>query len=352
MLLRQTKRNEEKRREKREEKTTEIFFIKKKSGEKSTKFNERNSVLVKLKHLTQHTTLLRVLRRKKQTKCVEDLKKKNKETANKKMSTHALLLDELSGFKGEGNTKLTVDVILESNQQLNAIGEYELDLQKKGIKTIENLGGTCDQFDSIDLSKNEIIKLEGFPKLKRLHTINLNENKIEKINGTNLSENVPKLEWLMLQNNKIRNLVDIDELGKMKRLRCVILKGNPVCALENYRAYCVYKLNDGLRMLDFERVYAKEREEAKKMFEGDDGKAAKAKTFTVGKRGGRDEEDEEEKDDESKKKKKGKKGKKHDEAELAKIKAAIANATTLEEITLLEKAMETGVLPSEYNKNE
>jgi hypothetical protein len=72
----------------------------------------------------------------------------------------------------------------------------------------------------------------------------------------------------------------------------------------------------------------------------------------VGKRGGRDEEDEEEKDDESKKKKKGEKGKKHDEAELAKIKAAIANATTLEEITLLEKAMETGVLPSEYNKNE
>ena len=131
-------------------------------------------------------------------------------------------------------------------------------MQKKGIKTIENLGGTCDQFDSIDLSKNEIIKLEGFPKLKRLHTINVNENKIEKINGTNLSENVPKLEWLMLQNNKIRNLVDIDELGKMKSLRDD-LKGNPVCALENYRAYCVYKLNDGLRMLDFERVYAKER---------------------------------------------------------------------------------------------
>ncbi len=350
--MRQTKRNEEKRREEKRRKNNRESLFKKKSGEKSTKFKRKKFCPRKIETLdTTHHTITSTTR-KKQTKCVEDLKKKNKETANKKMSTHALLLDELSGFKGEGNTKLTVDVILESNQQLNAIGEYELDLQKKGIKTIENLGGTCDQFDSIDLSKNEIIKLEGFPKLKRLHTINLNENKIEKINGTNLSENVPKLEWLMLQNNKIRNLVDIDELGKMKRLRCVILKGNPVCALENYRAYCVYKLNDGLRMLDFERVYAKEREEAKKMFEGDDGKAAKAKTFTVGKRGGRDEEDEEEKDDESKKKKKGKKGKKHDEAELAKIKAAIANATTLEEITLLEKAMETGVLPSEYNKNE
>ena len=64
-----TKRNEEKRREKREEKTTEIFFSKKKIGEKSTKFNERNSVfLVKLKHLTRNTPhYLRVLRRKKQT---------------------------------------------------------------------------------------------------------------------------------------------------------------------------------------------------------------------------------------------------------------------------------------------
>ena len=51
-----TKRNEEKRREKREEKTTEKVFSKKNQGEKSTKFNERNSVLlVKLKHLTHNT---------------------------------------------------------------------------------------------------------------------------------------------------------------------------------------------------------------------------------------------------------------------------------------------------------
>ena len=78
------------------------------------------------------------------------------------MSTHALLLDELSG-KDEGNTKLTVDVILESNQRLNAIGEYELDVQKKGIKTIENLGGTCDQFDSIDLIIRLIIRIENVP---------------------------------------------------------------------------------------------------------------------------------------------------------------------------------------------
>ena len=280
--------------------------------------------------------------RRRRRRTLSLLKKKKKKTKTKTMSP------PFDGFGGaeeeEDEGKLTVDAILESEQRMNAVGDYELDLSSRGIKEIENLGGTCDQFDSIDFSKNEIVKLEGFPKLRRLHTINASENKIEKINGTNVSENVPKLEWLMLQNNKIRNLVDIDEIAKMKRLKCLIMKGNPVCAVENYRAYCIYKLNDGLKMLDYERIYAKEREQAKKMFGEDDGKAAKAKTFTVGKRGGRDEEEEE------KEAKKTKKKPKNNAAELAKIKAAIANATTLEEIAMLEKAMETGKMPSEYNK--
>ena len=280
--------------------------------------------------------------RRRRRRTLSLLKKKKKKTKTKTMSP------PFDGFGGaeeeEDEGKLTVDAILESEQRMNAVGDYELDLSSRGIKEIENLGGTCDQFDSIDFSKNEIVKLEGFPKLRRLHTINASENKIEKINGTNVSENVPKLEWLMLQNNKIRNLVDIDEIAKMKRLKCLIMKGNPVCAVENYRAYCIYKLNDGLKMLDYERIYAKEREQAKKMFGEDDGKAAKAKTFTVGKRGGGDEEEEEEEA------KKTKKKPKNNAAELAKIKAAIANATTLEEIAMLEKAMETGKMPSEYNK--
>ena len=140
--------------------------------------------------------------------------------------------------------------------------------------------------------------------------------------------------------------MDIDEIAKMKRLKCLIMKGNPVCAVENYRAYCIYKLNDGLKMLDYlTHSRMKEREQAKKMFGEDDGKAVKAKTFTVGKRGGRD--DDEEEEDEAKK---TKEKPKNNAAELAKIKAAIANATTLEEIAMLEKAMETGKMPSEYNK--
>lgn len=43
---------------------------------------------------------------------------------------------------------------------------------------IEHLGATLDQFDSLDLSDNDIRKLDGFPLLKRLNTLLLNHNPI------------------------------------------------------------------------------------------------------------------------------------------------------------------------------
>lgn len=39
-----------------------------------------------------------------------------------------------------------------------------------------------DQFDTIDLSDNEIVKLENFPYLNRLGTLLLNSNRITRIN--------------------------------------------------------------------------------------------------------------------------------------------------------------------------
>lgn len=40
-----------------------------------------------------------------------------------------------------------------------------------------------DQFDCIDLSDNEIVKLENFPYLNRLGTLLLNNNRITRINS-------------------------------------------------------------------------------------------------------------------------------------------------------------------------
>ncbi len=38
-----------------------------------------------------------------------------------------------------------------------------------------------NQFDSIDLSDNAIVKLEGFPRLLRLKQILLNNNRVSRI---------------------------------------------------------------------------------------------------------------------------------------------------------------------------
>lgn len=46
------------------------------------------------------------------------------------------------------------------------------------IPVLENLGATLDQFDTIDLSDNEVRKLDGFPLLKRLKTVLMNNNRI------------------------------------------------------------------------------------------------------------------------------------------------------------------------------
>jgi len=101
--------------------------------------------------------------------------------------------------------RLSTELILSSRQYMNACDEYEIDLRGNKIGVIENLGGTENQFDSIDLSENEIVKLEGFPLLPRLKTLTLNNNRISRI-SKNLEASIPNLETLVLTGNRINNL--------------------------------------------------------------------------------------------------------------------------------------------------
>lgn len=130
----------------------------------------------------------------------------------------------------EDMVRLTADLIWKSPHFFNAIKERELDLRGNKIAVIENLGATevhnliffpsflfpliferiyrydsvfiCasfikkfilvflnlqwiflqDQFDTIDLSDNEIVKLENVPYLNRLGTMLINNNRITRIN--------------------------------------------------------------------------------------------------------------------------------------------------------------------------
>jgi U2 small nuclear ribonucleoprotein A' len=117
--------------------------------------------------------------------------------------------------------RLTPELILRSPQYMNPVNQYEIDLRANRVAAIENLGATevraplqgrgaaatavalgaasaaaravaqaCpfplllllqNQFDSIDLSDNSIVRLEGFPKLPRLQCLHLSNNRINRI---------------------------------------------------------------------------------------------------------------------------------------------------------------------------
>ncbi|MCD7458481.1 hypothetical protein HAX54_038356 [Datura stramonium] len=117
-----------------------------------------------------------------------------------------------------------------------------------------------DQFDTVDLSDNEIVKLENFPYLNRLGTLLMNNNRITRINP-NIGEFLPKLHTLILTSNRLTNLVEIDPLASLPKLKVLSLLDNNITKRPNYRLYVIHKLKS-LRLLDFRKVKQKERLEA------------------------------------------------------------------------------------------
>ncbi|KAK6923286.1 hypothetical protein RJ641_011590 [Dillenia turbinata] len=236
--------------------------------------------------------------------------------------------------------RLTADLIWKSPHFFNAIKERELDLRGNKIAVIENLGATEDQFDTIDLSDNEIVKLENFPYLNRLGTLILNNSRITRINP-NIGEFLPKLHTLVLTNNRLVNLVEIDPLASLTKLQFLSLLDNNVTKKPNYRLYVIYRLKQ-LRLLDFRKVKHKERLEAEKLYVSKEAleevKAEPAKTFIPG---------ESPKVQEAPKEDEVPKVVAPTPEQIIAIKAAIVNSQTLEEVARLEKALKTGQLPAD-----
>ncbi|KAM0886485.1 hypothetical protein ACQ4PT_029603 [Festuca glaucescens] len=148
--------------------------------------------------------------------------------------------------------RLNADLIWKSPHFFNAIKERELDLRSNKIAVIENLGATEDQFDTIDLSDNEIVKLENFPFMNRLGTLLINNNRITRINP-NLGEFLPKMHTLVLTNNRLTTLAEIDPLASLPKLQYLSLLDNTVTKQPDYRLYVIHKLKH-LRLLDFKKV--------------------------------------------------------------------------------------------------
>ncbi|XP_047436260.1 U2 small nuclear ribonucleoprotein A' [Mugil cephalus] len=228
--------------------------------------------------------------------------------------------------------KLSAELIEQAAQYTNPVKDRELDLRGYKIPVLENLGATLDQFDTIDLSDNEIRKLDGFPLLKRLKTLLMNNNRICRI-GENLEHCLPSLTELVLTNNNIQELGDLDTLATVKSLSLLSLLRNPVTNKKHYRLYVINKIPQ-IRVLDFQKVKLKERQEAEKMFKGKRGAqlakdiARRSKTFTPGEAA------------QPEKKRTG-----PSQADVEAIKNAIANASSLAEVERLKGMLQAGQIP-------
>ncbi|KAJ3022099.1 U2 small nuclear ribonucleoprotein A' [Thoreauomyces humboldtii] len=237
--------------------------------------------------------------------------------------------------------KLNYDVLVNAHSFINAIKDRELDLRGLKIPLIENLSITKDGNDVIDFTDNDIRRLEGFPTMPRLKSLLLANNRISRID-VELAKQLPNLVALILSNNLIEDTGDLDPLGAFENLVWLSLTDNPVATRKHYRHYVIHRCPK-VRILDFRKVKEKERQEAAALFSGPDGialaaslsskhagnKNAGSNTFEPG--------------EALKRASKPFQGPSPEEA--AKIRAAIAAATTLDEVTRLEKLLTGGVVP-------
>lgn len=143
------------------------------------------------------------------------------------------------------------------------------------------------------------------------------------------------MESLILTGNHLEELSDIDPLVTLENLTSLSLLHNPITAKPHYRLYVVYKLPQ-LRLLDFRKIKMKEKEEAKALFKSKKGKeiqkeiSKRAKMFVPG----------------------GNlpnvaKSKGLSEQEVRKIREAIANAGSLEEVERLQRLLQAGQIPGQ-----
>jgi U2 small nuclear ribonucleoprotein A' len=198
------------------------------------------------------------------------------------------------------------------------------------IALIENLGVTRDSFDSIDLSDNEIRKLESFPLLKRLQNLYLNNNHLSSIDPA-VGNSLPNLETLILTNNYIRELDQLEPLKNFKNLKTLSLLDNLVTKRDNYRLY-VINLIPSLKTLDFQKIKKQERERAEKFATEKEEGAQQVKTFIPG--AGTNMRSDETMNELS-------------ASDIEKIKKAIENAKTIQEVQRYNEALIQRKMPKD-----
>ncbi|KAG6820753.1 hypothetical protein H0H93_012017 [Arthromyces matolae] len=236
--------------------------------------------------------------------------------------------------------KLTPELLAQASAGLNPVKERQLDLRGYKIPTIENLG---DQHDAIDFTDNSIVTLGNFPLLKRLQTLLLANNRITTISSS-IHLSVPNLTTLVLTNNTIAELGDLEPLRELRHLKYLSLIGNPVREKKWYREWLAWRF-PGLRVLDFQRIRDKERQAGKALFVTPDGLPTALATAIQTTITTQTSKVQLTTDEPKPAMPSGKAGRLMSKEDQERVKAAIAKATSVEEIRKLERSLREGYLP-------
>ena len=184
--------------------------------------------------------------------------------------------------------RLTADLLLSVSGYLNTNKERECSLRGLKVPAIENLAVMQDQYSSIDLTDNEVKKLDNFPLMNRIETLMLANNHISKL-SVSLGKQLPNLQNLVLTNNRIGHLNELKHLVKCSNLKHLSCLDNPVSTHSHYRLYVIYYLSSGvdpspknkneegdvlpnLKTLDFQKITVKERASAIELFTSEVGR--------------------------------------------------------------------------------
>jgi len=141
---------------------------------------------------------------------------------------------------------------MEKRIQLERRGRKESQITELNLDNCKSthILGLNDEYTSLEtlsLINVGLTTLKGFPKLPKLKTLELSDNRIS--NGLNYLETSPNLVYLNLSGNKIKDLDELKPLESFKNLSVLDLFNNEATSVENYREK-IFAMLPSLKYLD------------------------------------------------------------------------------------------------------
>eukprot|EP00931_Biecheleriopsis_adriatica_P120398 TRINITY_DN95521_c0_g1_i1.p1 TRINITY_DN95521_c0_g1~~TRINITY_DN95521_c0_g1_i1.p1 ORF type:complete len:233 (-),score=60.69 TRINITY_DN95521_c0_g1_i1:20-718(-) len=151
---------------------------------------------------------------------------------------------------------LTAEYIKHATGEFDEESVFQAILTNKSINRIESSFSRCCNLRWLDLSSNQIIRMENLEGLPNLVSVDLSFNKLTKVLEL---DGMPVLERLMLKANPIARVDDLEGLKSGRRLQHLAFQNVdgsdacPVCQLPEY-ARSVKQMCPDLVALDSKRL--------------------------------------------------------------------------------------------------